>query len=124
MGLRAQFEALRAQVLVEEPTCRVCGAPTTDVDHVVAVAVRPDLVVVRSNLQGLCHAHHSAKTTREDGGFGRGRGGKISTGSRSLRSGTPQRERPQVFAQKKFEPRKSGGSDSGAGRDLIGSGHG
>ena len=57
-----EWKALRAQVLAEEPRCRMCGAPSTDVDHIVPV---PQGSEDRGNLQGLCHACHSSKTRKE-----------------------------------------------------------
>lgn len=60
---------LRAQVLAEQPYCPLCVCegvriPCTDVDHVVRHDGQPDRFWDRHNLQGLCHAHHSAKTAR------------------------------------------------------------
>lgn len=52
----------------------ICGRPATDIDHVIPHRGDWDLFVGGegySNLQGLCHAHHSEKTARE-GGFGNG----------------------------------------------------
>ena len=46
-----------------EPWCRTCGAPATDVDHIVRRnygGSEDD-----SNLQSLCHPCHSSKTGRE-----------------------------------------------------------
>jgi 5-methylcytosine-specific restriction endonuclease McrA len=42
-----------------------CGEPATDVDHVLRKAAggRDE----ETNLQSLCHSHHSAKTAREVG---------------------------------------------------------
>lgn len=50
---------LRKQVLAEEPTCRlqlpgVCTGVSTTADHIIPQSQRPDLVLVRSNLQGAC----------------------------------------------------------------------
>lgn len=63
---------LRAQVLAEEPLCRMCTArglivPTTDVDHI--EDAREDYTDdnSRDNLQGLCHECHSLKTARDMG---------------------------------------------------------
>jgi 5-methylcytosine-specific restriction enzyme A len=50
-----------------------CHRPATDIDHVVPHRGDWQLFlggVDYDNLQGLCKAHHSAKTVREDGGFG------------------------------------------------------
>lgn len=52
----------------------ICGRPATDVDHVIAHRGNWDLFLGGdenySNLQGLCHAHHSEKTAQENNGFG------------------------------------------------------
>jgi len=50
-----------------------CNRPATEIDHVIPHKGNWDLFVGGvdySNLQGLCHAHHSEKTAREDCGFG------------------------------------------------------
>lgn len=47
-----------------------CGEAATNVDHVVP---RPAGGDEWSNLQGLCHKHHSVKTATRDGGWGNGR---------------------------------------------------
>ena len=64
-------------VLREEPLCRRCGEPATDVDHIVSRERGGE--DTRENLQALCHPCHSQKTVEEDGGFrgggGAGRGG-------------------------------------------------
>ena len=48
-------------VRLREPTCRVCGSPTTDADHINGDNTdhRPE------NGQGLCRRHHQLKTTTE-----------------------------------------------------------
>lgn len=61
----AEWKALRAQVLAEEPVCRRCHrAASTEAGHVLAVSERPDLALVRSNLIGLCRScnHHEASS--------------------------------------------------------------
>ena len=57
------WRRIREQVLSEEPTCRVCGEPSTVVDHIVPLyrSGRTE----RSNLQGLCKRCHDAKTSEE-----------------------------------------------------------
>ena len=59
-------------VLAEEPLCRLCLEPglivaSREVDHIIAIAKRPDLRLVRSNLRGLCKACHSAITAEQVG---------------------------------------------------------
>lgn len=69
-GYDAEWRRVRAIVLAEEPTCRVCHeAPSTDVDHI--VPKRQGGTNARANLRGVCHSCHSSKTVLEDGGFGR-----------------------------------------------------
>jgi 5-methylcytosine-specific restriction enzyme A len=57
------WRTIRARVLAEEPTCRLCPSASVTVDHVrpIAQGGRTE----RSNLQGLCGACHKAKTARE-----------------------------------------------------------
>ncbi len=55
-------------VLAEQPLCPRCKdqgyiVPATDVDHDDNDPTNNE----RSNLVGLCHAHHSAKTNRDMG---------------------------------------------------------
>jgi 5-methylcytosine-specific restriction protein A len=56
-------DKLRAKVLAEEPTCRLCGAPATEVDHALPIAVGGSSE--RANLVSLCRRCHRAKTKRE-----------------------------------------------------------
>lgn len=69
-GYGSRWRKLRAQVLREEPLCRMCAAEgkvtaAMDVDHrVPKVRGGTD---ERSNLQSMCHWHHSQKTAKEDG---------------------------------------------------------
>jgi 5-methylcytosine-specific restriction enzyme A len=56
-------ERLRRQVLAEEPTCRACRAPATEVDHIVPLNRRGS--GGRANLQALCKPCHKAKSDLE-----------------------------------------------------------
>lgn len=58
----AEWKRISAQVLLEEPICRLCNEPSTDCDHIIPLPIGTD---DRSNLQGLCHKHHSIKTRKE-----------------------------------------------------------
>jgi 5-methylcytosine-specific restriction endonuclease McrA len=60
------WRRLRAQVLREEPICYIagCGWPSTQVDHVTPLKLRPDLALVRENLRGICASHNSSKGAR------------------------------------------------------------
>ena len=60
----AAWQKLRSRVLREQPRCE-CGAPTTDVDHIVAHA--DGGTDDRSNLRALCrdcHKKHTAEQNR------------------------------------------------------------
>ena len=62
----AAWQVLRARVLREEPRCRICGAPATDVDHIIAVADGGGMYD-RANLRALCsecHKRHTAEQNR------------------------------------------------------------
>ena len=71
----AEWKRVRSVVLAEEPTCRMCGEPATDVDHRRAIE-RGGAPYDRDNLQALCHSCHSRLTAALDGGFGNGKGAK------------------------------------------------
>ena len=75
-GYGPDWRRLRALILRRDPWCRWpggCGAPSSDVDHI--VSRRRGGSDEASNLRGLCHMHHSMKTATEDtpwkGGGGR-----------------------------------------------------
>jgi 5-methylcytosine-specific restriction endonuclease McrA len=72
-GYDAAWRKLRSQFLQQHPACSHpgCTLPATDVDHIVSIRDRPDLRLDWSNLRPYCHAHHSARTAR-DQGWGRG----------------------------------------------------
>lgn len=76
-------QALRAQVLAEEPYCRACLAEgkrvqATEVDHIVPLAAggREE----RANRQALCRPHHEAKSKLERAEAQHGGGGSKSGG--------------------------------------------
>jgi 5-methylcytosine-specific restriction protein A len=65
------WRAIRAEQLSHEPLCRDCASkgkvtPANEVDHVDGDSHNN----APSNLQSLCKPCHSAKTVREQGGFG------------------------------------------------------
>ena len=65
------WRRIREGVLRANPLCVECEkqrrvTPATVVDHIDGDAMNND----PSNLQGLCAPCHSAKTARQDGGFG------------------------------------------------------
>ena len=74
-GYDSKWIELRNIVRAEEPLCRQCLAEgritaTQEIDHIIPHKGNRALFIARDNLQGLCKRHHSAKTAREDGGFG------------------------------------------------------
>jgi len=73
-------------VLASRPLCEWpgCNQAASEVDHVVALSKGG--TNDETNLRPLCKAHHSAKTVREDGGFGR-----VKRGQRVPRYGTRMR---------------------------------
>lgn len=61
----SRWRRLRAQVIAEEPNCRigitaVCTGVSDTADHIVPRSLRPDLMFERSNLRGACHACNSS----------------------------------------------------------------
>ena len=67
---------LRAAVLRRDRRrCRQCGETRGQmhVDHILSRREQPGLALDPRNLITLCHACHSAKTARYDGGFGHAR---------------------------------------------------
>jgi len=59
-GYDREWREIRAEHLAMYPFCVVCGLPATDVDHIVPRAQGGSSE--HSNLQSLCHTHHSRKT--------------------------------------------------------------
>lgn len=77
-GYDGRWRARRAAHLASSPVCVMCKAlspplvtPATEVDHIVAAKGNRALFDDDKNLQSLCKLHHSQKTAREDGAFGR-----------------------------------------------------
>lgn len=61
----SRWRRLRAQVIAEEPNCRigitaVCTGVSDTADHIIPRSLRPDLMFDRSNLRGACHACNSS----------------------------------------------------------------
>ncbi len=88
----ARWQAVRAQVLRDEPLCRECARlgltePATQVDHVVPLAVAPELAFVRSNCQPLCTVCHAAKSAAERVRLKAGEGGASSSQAEGATSG-------------------------------------
>lgn len=55
----------RAVLTRDGHTCRHCGAPATEADHIVNRAVAPELALDVANGQALCKSCHQAKTKAE-----------------------------------------------------------
>jgi len=69
-GYGWEWAEIRAEHLRQQPSCQApgCGTKATDVDH--RLPRRQGGTDEAMNLVSLCHADHSAKTARDDGGFG------------------------------------------------------
>lgn len=68
-GYGSKWRFIRAQYLKAHSFCVVCGAPSTEPDHIIPRARGG--TDVWTNLRALCHSCHSRKTALEDGSFGR-----------------------------------------------------
>lgn len=72
-GYGHSWRKLRAAYLASHPVCQHCQREAaTDVDHI--IPRRKGGTDDEWNLQALCHACHSRKTVKEDGGFGHRKG--------------------------------------------------
>lgn len=75
-GYSYKWHQFRTQYLKENPLCLEClkaglSTPATEVDHITPHNGNERLMWGEENLQPLCKRHHSQKTARYDGGFGR-----------------------------------------------------
>ncbi len=72
-GYDADWRRLRLWHLRRQPLCQApgCHQAAAHVDHIVSIEEAPERRLDPTNLQSLCASCHSAKTVREDGGFGR-----------------------------------------------------
>lgn len=73
-GYGSAWREIRDRFIRENPLCIFCQAegrivPATDVDHI--IAKRDGGRDEWSNLRSLCHACHSRRTVRDNGGFAR-----------------------------------------------------
>lgn len=63
-----RLAALRRQVLAEQPICGYCKAALSEeMDHIIPVHERPDLILDRDNCRGLCIPCHKEKTRKDMG---------------------------------------------------------
>lgn len=74
----ARWRQLRQIILSRDPVCRdpfgwhaASGrvVASIEVDHIVAIRLRPDAVFDEANLQGLCRTCHAAKSGQERRGM-------------------------------------------------------
>lgn len=81
-GYTSRWRKASKAFLRAHPICLKCFnstgeiVPATEVDHIVPHKGDQKLFWDTDNWQALCHNCHSAKTAREDGGFGNRRGGE------------------------------------------------
>lgn len=62
-GYGSQWQTFRRGYLARYPTCRQCGQPATEIDHI--IPKRWGGTDDEANLQPLCKRHHNAKTQQE-----------------------------------------------------------
>lgn len=67
-GYGSEWRKIRNAFLAMHRDCERCGDKAECVDHRIPKARGG--TDTRDNLQALCNSCHSAKTNREDGGFG------------------------------------------------------
>lgn len=64
-GYDHHWKRLRKRYIREHPFCVKCKPPNVignEVDHIIPIAVRPELRLDEANLQTLCFVHHRIKT--------------------------------------------------------------
>jgi len=57
-----RWRKVRKAHITAHPACFMCGAPGTEVDHIIPHRGREEFAFNPDNLQTLCHACHAAKT--------------------------------------------------------------
>jgi 5-methylcytosine-specific restriction endonuclease McrA len=70
-GYGSDWRQLRAEHLAAHPWCVMCilagqMVRATDVDHITPIALAPHRRLDPSNLQSLCHHHHSSAKQSQD----------------------------------------------------------
>ncbi|HRW25566.1 MAG TPA: HNH endonuclease signature motif containing protein [Spirochaetia bacterium] len=63
----SRWRRARREQLARQPRCCRCGAPATDVDHIIPHQGREEYAFNLDNLQSMCHACHMAKTRADRG---------------------------------------------------------
>jgi 5-methylcytosine-specific restriction protein A len=71
-GYNYKWQKARESYFAKHPLCVECEKEgevviATDLDHIIPHRGDKDVFWDRTNWQGLCHEHHSAKTQREGG---------------------------------------------------------
>ena len=71
-GYSTQWNKLWKWFIAQHPLCIECehegqSKRAEEVDHVIPVKQRPDLLLSVDNLQSLCRRHHALKTHKEHG---------------------------------------------------------
>jgi len=64
-GYNYRWQKTSKMYLKLHPVCVMCGAPATEVDHIIPHKGDPELMWSESNYQALCHKCHSKKTYAE-----------------------------------------------------------
>jgi 5-methylcytosine-specific restriction endonuclease McrA len=60
-----RWKTMRAQVIAAEPVCHWCHEkPSTEADHVIPMAIAPELEFERSNLVGACTTCNRSRGSR------------------------------------------------------------
>jgi len=78
-GYTRAWERLRRMMLAEYPVCQKCNREAaTEVHHIVAIAVAPDLRLDADNLMCLCKSCHSKETSKRKIGGNLGASGGMS----------------------------------------------
>lgn len=65
-GYDAQWEKARAEYLAVYSSCRRCGQPATEVDHIIPIRKAPHRRLDRTNFQSLCRQCHAGWKQAQD----------------------------------------------------------
>lgn len=64
-GYTSEWRKARKAWIIRHPLCAICGAPATDVDHIIPHRGNRELFWDTGNWQSLCHECHSRKSYGE-----------------------------------------------------------
>ena len=70
-GYTSAWRKARKAYIIRHPLCAICGAPATDVDHIIPHRGDKELFWDSGNWQSLCHECHSRKSYGERRNTGR-----------------------------------------------------